>query len=150
MEKTTVRATETKLVSAKDLFSLSFGTNEMYTPQKIANIKRKFVDLSKSRLATINFFENDDVQFFVSKEKETEGSLKGKEFAIIDYIKDYNLTPLTEFWKFGFVDKKTHQITLLFGGHSIAKDKIQAIKYYEIAKAVAKKSPDLIPFAFKD
>lgn len=150
MEKITVRANETKLVSAKDLFSLSFGTCEMYTPQKIESIKRKFTDLSKTKLATINFFENDDVHFFVSKSKETEGLMKGKEFAIIDYIKDYNLSPLTEFWKFGFVDKKTHQITLLFGGHSIAKDKKQAVKYYEIAKAVAKKSPNLIPFAFKD
>ena len=60
----------------------------------------------------------------------------------------------SDLWKFGFVNKKTGEITLLFGGYFIANNRKEAFKYFEIAKVVATKKyadkEELVTFAMKD
>jgi hypothetical protein len=151
MEKT-VKASEEKMITARELFSMTYGTRELYTDEKIDAMKKRILEKfakKREKLSVVEFYENDGVIFYASANAE-----KGGEFTSIDYIKDYTAESTGELWRFGFFNKKTGKITLLFGGHSIAKGKSEVFKYFEITKVVTtskyKNAQDLVPFAHKD
>jgi hypothetical protein len=143
----TVKAHETKLVTARELFSMSYATRELFTDKKIESMKKSIIEKKKLEMVSVEFFENEGIIFY-SESKE-------KDLTTIEYLKDYTITN-GELWRFGFVNRKTGQITLLFGGHCVAKGHKEAIKYFEIAKVVTnnrfgfENPADLIPFAHKD
>lgn len=143
MEKS-VKAHETKLTTARELFSMSYATRELFTEEKIASMKRNVIERMELKKINIEFFENEGIVFY---------SEKAKDLTTIDYLKDYSIQG-GELWKFGFINRKTGQITLLFGGHCVAKGRNEAVKYFEIAKVVTtnkfEHAEDLIPFAQKD
>jgi len=148
MEKKTIKAQEEKLITARELFSMSFSTKELYSDHKIDEMKRKSIEKAKLKKHSLEFFENEGVIFYA----ETSVT-KGKTFTIINYMKDYTLSTAGSLWKFGFVNKKTGQITLLFGGQCVAREQ-EAVKFFEIAKKIASvkysNSKDLLTFAHKD
>ena len=151
----TVKAHESKLITARELFSLSYGTRELYDEKTIENIKQRILDRSKMRVGgSVEFFENDGVIFYSSTFTEEGGPCNGMEMTVINYLKDYSILAGGELWKFGFINKKTGEIYLLFGGHYIAKGRKDAFHYFEIAKTVTankfKNSADLIAFAHKE
>lgn len=153
MEKT-VKAHETKLITARELFSMSYATRELYTPDNIESMKKKVIEKLKLRMTSVTFFENEGIIFYSSTFKEENGPNKGEKLTTINYLKDYSVMSAGELWKFGYINKKTGQITLLFGGNCVAKGRQEAFKYFEIAKVVTttrfENSADLIPFAHKD
>jgi hypothetical protein len=140
----TVKAHETKLITARELFSMSYSTRELFTENRIASMKKKVIDKMKLKMVSIEFFENEGIIFYSEKEKE---------MTTIDSLKDYTISS-GDLWKFGFINRKTGQITLLFGGNCVAKGRNEAIKYFEITKVVTtnkfENPADLIPFAHKD
>jgi hypothetical protein len=143
MEKS-VKAHETKLVTARELFSMSYATRELFTENKIATMKKNLIEKMKLKHVNIEFFENEGIVFY---------SEKAQDLTTIDYLKDYTINS-GELWKFGFINRKTGQITLLFGGNCVAKGHNEAIRYFQIAKVVTtnrfEHAEDLIPFAQKD
>lgn len=148
MERT-VKPQETKLITARELFSMSYATSELYTKEKIASMKKKAIEKMVLKKTSYEFFENEGVIFFSHDEKNKED-----EITVLDYLKDYSLTSHGDLWRFGFVNRKTGQITLLFGGNCVAKGKTEAFRYFKIAKIVTtnkfENPADLIPFAHKD
>jgi predicted Holliday junction resolvase-like endonuclease len=146
MEKTTTKAFETKMITARELFSMSYATRELYSDEKIASMKKEAIEKAH---ANIEFFENEGIIFYIHKFKE-----RGKELATINTLTDFTSLSGGELWKLGFVNRKTGQIILLFGGHFIARGRKEAFKYYEIAKLVTankfENPADLVPFAQKD
>lgn len=140
----TVKAHETKLITARELFSMSYGTRELFTDKKIESMKKSIIEKRKLKMVSVEFFENEGIIFY---------SAEDKDLTTIDYLKDYTITN-GELWRFGFINRKTGQITLLFGGNFVAKGRNEAVKYFEIAKVVTNNkmdnSLDLIPFAHKD
>lgn len=153
MEKT-VKAHEIKNITAKELFSMTYGTRELYSDQQIETLKTKITNRIKMKMASVEFYENDGVVYYAHTFVEPEGPNKGDEITTINYIKDYSVMSAGELWKFGFLNKKTGEITLLFGGNCVAKGRSEAFKFFEIAKIVTthkfKNSSDLVPFAHKD
>ena len=147
MEKTT-KAHVTKLVTARELFSMSYGTRELYSDEKIASMKMEIIQKEKGKEKNVEFFENEGIIFYIYTFVE-----HGKQLATINNLTDFT-SEHGELWKFGFVNKKNGQIILLFGGNFIARGIEDAIKYFEIAKVVTtnkfENSADLIPFAQKD
>lgn len=147
----TVKATETKSISARELFSLTYGTRELYTQEKISSLKKKV----KLKTANAEFFESDGVVFFASL-IEGSGDNKGHHLTMINFINDfsYSMSSKKELWRFGFVNRKTGEITLLFGGQCVANGRNEAFHFYEIAKVVTNKKfenhADLVAFAHKD
>ena len=146
----TVKAAQTKSISAKELFSMTYGTYEMYKQERISVMKQKV----KERMEDAEFYENDGVIFYTATIKGEEK--KDNTLTIIDIIKDftYTMKAKKELWKFGFVNKKTGEITLLFDGEGVATCQNEAFKFYEIAKVVTnvkfQNKSDLITFAHKD
>jgi len=147
MEKSTIKAHETKMITARELFSMSYATRELYTDEKIALMKKDAISKQKAK-SSIEFFENEGIIFYVYTFLE-----HGKQLATINNLTDFTVEE-GKLWKFGFVNKKTGQIILLFGGNFIARGLKEAISYYEIAKTVTshkfENSEDLIPFAHQD
>lgn len=153
MEKT-VKAHETKQTTARELFSMTYGTRELYTSEVIESMKKKIRERIESKKANVEFFEDDGVIFYSSTFTEESGPNKGDKLTTITNLKDYSVMSGGELWKFGYINKKTGQITLLFGGHCVAKGRREAFKYFEIAKIVTSNKfenpADLIAFAHKD
>jgi hypothetical protein len=146
----TVKAYDTKTISPRELFSLTYSTKELFTFEKIEEMKCKIIEsLNPKGEIEIEFFENEGVVFYCSSFKEN-----GKKLTTINDLKDYSIISGGELWKFGFVNRKTGNITLLFGGHFIARNRQEAFKYFEIAEVVTSNkfedSKDLIAFAIKD
>ncbi len=150
----TVKAYETKLVTARELFSMTYGTHELYSDSEIESMKKKVVERLKLKMASIEFYENEGIIFYSHTFIEEEGPNKGDSITTINHLKDYSVLSGGELWKFGFINKKTGEITLLFGGNCVAKGRNEAFKYFEIAKVVTENkfanSIDLVPFAHKD
>jgi hypothetical protein len=137
----TIPANKTLRITARELFSMTYGTREQYSSKKIDVIKMKIPHTKK-----LEYFESDGVIFYTTLDLD-------RKITRINNLKDYTLHSSEELWKFGFVDRETHEITLLFGGHSVGRD-TQALEYFEITKAVVRARfpnyKNLVPFAFKD
>ncbi len=150
----TVKPFESKSITAKELFGLSYITSEMYNDEEISRMKKRVLNIQKPHQTVITFFEDDGVIFYISTFVEEDGKNKGKSLTTINCLKDYSISNDDTFWKFGFVNKLDGSITLLFGGYLVAKNRSEAFHYFEIAKAATKmkfkKSKNLIPFAHKE
>jgi len=146
MEKT-VKPFETKEITAKDFFSLTYSTRELFTDEKIDSMKKRIESLMNN--SNVEFFENSGVVFYCNSFVEN-----GMKFTVINDLKDYTLSSEGNLWKFGFVNRKNGHITLLFGGNFVANGRKEAFKYFQIAKIVTTNkfanSEDLVAFAFKD
>ena len=143
----TVKASAIQKITPKELFSVSFVTRDMYDDAKIEIIKQKILESKKD----VNFFEKDKIIFYSFSSKELNGPNRGKVLIFLDYLKDYNLKPETNFWRFGFIDKQTGEISMLFDGKSVAKQK-NIFDFFKITKTIVAakfKNKEVITFTIK-
>lgn len=143
MKKTT-KAQETKMITARELFSMSYATRELYSDEKIEEMKKEAI----SQNPVVEFFENEGIIYYIMTFVE-----QGKSLATINNLIDFT-SEHGKFWKFGFINKKTGNIIMLFNDNFIANGRNEAFSYFEIAKIVTankfENSADLIPFAYND
>lgn len=152
--KKTVKPTELKNISAKDLFFMSYPTRELYTAEKIDEMKNKLVKIAAEKKELVRFFENDGIIFYLWTFTELIGTEKGKKMTVINCIKDWSAMSGGDMWKFGYVNSKTGTITFMFDGNYVAKGRKRAYELFNIATNVAtktlQKDVELIPFAHKN
>ena len=144
---TTVKSSAIQKITPKELFSVSFVTRELYDDEKIEIIKQKILESKKD----VMFFERDKIIFYSFSSKELNGPNRGKVLIFLDYLKDYSLKPETNFWRFGVVDKETGEISMLFDGKSVAKQK-NLFDFFKIAKTIVAtkfKNKKVITFTIK-
>ena len=118
----TAKAYTVKKISPAEIF----GSKSLVGAAEVAHLKKKVcIKFSKT-----DFFSYEGVAFY---------AIHFEDITVLRHIKD-----LSDFsmkskctWKFGFVNKTTGEISLLFGGHSVA-DKNSVRELFKIAADVVK------------
>lgn len=118
----TAKAYTVKEISAAEIF----GIDSFVSAAEIEHLKKK----AKVKFSKIDFFSSEGITFY---------AIHMEDITVLRHIKD--LSPFTikskSTWKFGFVDKSTGKINLLFGGHTVA-NKNSCRDLFKIALDVVK------------
>jgi ethanolamine utilization microcompartment shell protein EutS len=132
----TVKAYTIKEVSARELFD---SKSRSLTSAEIDALKRKILDCENK----VHFFTREGITFYVSYTND---------ITILSGITDMIKKTRKSSWKFGFVNRITGKIVLLFGGHVVA-DENSVKDVFKITSEVVKlrfNDPELIPFSIKN
>lgn len=145
----TVKSYSIKEVTGKELFKTNIPTRDLYSASQLENIKSKITTDANKIGDKVDFLEDDGIIFYAYNDLK-------EDFTVLRHLR--RMPKLFENdqharWCFGFVNRETGKISLLFGGHSVA-DEASAHDVFNIARQVVQKrfpslAKHLITFSIK-
>ncbi len=150
-----MKATDVVEITIKEFFSATYLTTEMYNDQQIKKMKKIVEEKASKKKDLIEFFEKNGIIFYSHTSSEKIDKKKCS-ITTLNILKDYTLSSEGDAWRYGFYNKQSGKIILLFGGNYVAKGKTDSYKLFKLAKTITqriffkKEKTELIAFAQKD